>query len=54
MLGWLPESRAAVPQCSGQLRFHPLQLGNLGSDYGEFLCYQISDMNADLMRMTLD
>ena len=54
MLRRLPESRAALPQRPGQLRFHRLQLRNLGPNDAEFLRDQIPDVNADLMRMTLD
>ena len=54
MLGRLSESRVALPQRSGQFRFHPMQLRNLGPDNAEFLCDQIPDMDADLMGMTLD
>ena len=50
----LPESCAAFPQRAGQLRFHPLQLRNLSPDSVEFLRDQISDVNAHLMRMTLN
>ena len=54
MLRWLPESRAALPQRPGQLRFHRLQFRNLGPDNAEFLRDQIPDVDANLMRMTLD
>ena len=54
MLRRLPERRAALPQCSRQLRFHRLQFRNLGPDDAELLRDQIPDVLANLMRMTLD
>ena len=54
MLRRLPESRAALPQGLGQIRFQPLQLRNLGPNDAEFLPNQIPDVDADFMRMPLD
>jgi len=54
MLQWLPECCAALPQRPGQVPLHPLQFGNLGSDNAELLGDQISDVDADLMRVTLN
>ena len=54
MFRWLPESGAALPQRTGQLRLHPLQFGNLGPDNAELLYDQIPDVGADLMRVSLD
>ena len=54
MLRRLPESRAALPQRPGQLRFQPLQIRNLGPNDTEFLRDQIPDVDADFMRMPLD
>lgn len=54
MLRRLPESRAALPQRTGQFRLQPLQLRNLGPDDTEVLRDQIPDVDADFMRMPLD
>ena len=54
MLRRLPESRAALPQRPGKLRFHRPQFRNLGPNNAEFLRDQIPDVDADLRRMTLD
>ncbi len=54
MLRRSPESRAALPQRPGQLRFQPFQFRNFGPNNAEFLSDQIPDVDADLMRMTLD
>jgi hypothetical protein len=54
MLRWLPECRAALPQRTRQFCLHFLQFGDLGPDDAELLCDQISDVDADLMRMALD
>ena len=54
MLRRLSEGRAALPQRTGQFRFHPMELRNLGPDDAELLRDQIPDVDADFMRMTLD
>ena len=43
-----------MPQRAAQLRFQPLQLGYLVPDDTQFLRDQIPDVDADLVRMTLD
>ena len=43
-----------MPQCPSQLRFHPVQLRNLGTDDGQLLRDQIADVRANLMGVALD
>ena len=54
MLRRLPESRAALAQRHGQIRFQPLQLRNLSPNDAEFLGDQIPDVDADFIWMPLD